>query len=326
MPFQYRRLAAHLQTNSADFNRRLQDYLTTHVAMRSALANSYGMNGQQMSSQQFNGAMMFPSPMLSHQQQQQQFSQSAMMQPPVSPTSTRQAPYPSPNSQQHSSHGRSNSIATPQEMSAQAHGQRPALKSERSHSVPTLAPITPGDSTSPPGSGDDRRRPSFPQGSFAGLGQSQTQSNAMFPSYNNTKLSPSAPAPATDAGHSSFSTALPAETQMFLGSTLNPHDPLTSLFMAGANSSHYYDFGANQLPQTYNLGKQQQYPTFEGLNSTLAPSNSQEASLDSGSSFFDQAVEASKNGNFGTSPAGTPGVNGEAWTNFIDTDQWDMPT
>jgi len=42
---QYRQLAVHLQTASADFNRRLSWYLTNHVAMRSALeqavSNSY---------------------------------------------------------------------------------------------------------------------------------------------------------------------------------------------------------------------------------------------------------------------------------------------
>src|ERR1700742_3738207 len=46
LPLQYRRLTAHLQTNSADFNRRLAAYLTNQVAMRSAMEhmsqNPYG--------------------------------------------------------------------------------------------------------------------------------------------------------------------------------------------------------------------------------------------------------------------------------------------
>jgi hypothetical protein len=37
LPVQYRRLTAHLQTDSVDFNRRLSAYLTNHVAMRTAL-------------------------------------------------------------------------------------------------------------------------------------------------------------------------------------------------------------------------------------------------------------------------------------------------
>lgn len=36
LPSHYRRLAAHIQTGSSDFNRRLSEYLTTHVAMRDA--------------------------------------------------------------------------------------------------------------------------------------------------------------------------------------------------------------------------------------------------------------------------------------------------
>ena len=48
LPEQYRRLTAHLQTGSADFNRRLSAYLTNHVAMRSALdqaiTNSYAQH------------------------------------------------------------------------------------------------------------------------------------------------------------------------------------------------------------------------------------------------------------------------------------------
>lgn len=45
LPMQYRRLTAHLETGSADFNRRLSAFLTNHVAMRSdldqAISNSY---------------------------------------------------------------------------------------------------------------------------------------------------------------------------------------------------------------------------------------------------------------------------------------------
>ena len=45
LPMQYRRLTAHLQIGSKNFNRRLSAYLTNHVVMRSALdqavANSY---------------------------------------------------------------------------------------------------------------------------------------------------------------------------------------------------------------------------------------------------------------------------------------------
>jgi len=136
----------------------------------------------------------------------------------------------------------------------------------------------------------------------------------MFPSYNVDNQGACG-----SNSYSSFSTALPAESQMFLGSTLNPNDPLTSMFMTGANPSQFYDF-SSQLPPTMSVDKYLQYPTFVGLDSTLAPSNSHEASIDSGS-FFDQAADFSRTG---TTPAGTPGVNGESWASFIDIDQWDM--
>ncbi|KAJ9664791.1 hypothetical protein H2198_000137 [Neophaeococcomyces mojaviensis] len=94
LPMQYRRLAAHLQTGSADLNQRRAAYLTNQIAMRNAVEqianNPYG--------QQYNNhAMpyrqprqnMFQSPMM---QQQHSMPQSA-----TTPGSYRQAPYSSPH-------------------------------------------------------------------------------------------------------------------------------------------------------------------------------------------------------------------------------------
>jgi len=319
LPMQYRRLAAHLTTNNADFNRRLNDYLTTHVAMRSALANSYG---QQFPMPQQN-TTMFPSPMLAHQQQQQPPQQQTFMQPMVQPSGSstyRQQPYPSPHQKTLASqHQRSLSIATPQEYSAQAHGNQ---SNDRRFSVSatndTMSHMNMNNQTNALG---DKPRPSFPQGSFARLGQHQQQaSSVLFPSYDQDDGPTHIKKP-----YSSFSTALPAESQMFLGSTLDFDDPLSSMFMAGADQSQIYDFGAH-LPPTVEANKHQPYPSFDGLNSTLAPSASQDNAEDSmqhfahdtSQSFFDQAI--------GNTPSGTPGVNGESWGNFIDTEQWNTPT
>ena len=112
---------------------------------------------------------------------------------------------------------------------------------------------------------------------------------------------------------------------MFLGSTLDFDDPLSSMFMAGADQSQIYDFNA-QLPPALETNKHQPHPRFDGLNSTLAPSArednaedvTQQLAHDSNQSFFDQAI-------IGNTPAGTPGVNGESWGNFIDTEQWNTP-
>ncbi|KIW89057.1 uncharacterized protein Z519_10542 [Cladophialophora bantiana CBS 173.52] len=60
LPTQYRRLTAHLQTGSADFNRRFAAYLTHQVAVRSAIAQM----AQDPHGQWLNGGLnMFPSPM-----------------------------------------------------------------------------------------------------------------------------------------------------------------------------------------------------------------------------------------------------------------------
>lgn len=58
LPHHYRRLTAHLQTGSADFNQRLSAYLTNHVAMRSALdqavRDSYATQAAQHAAQSQN--------------------------------------------------------------------------------------------------------------------------------------------------------------------------------------------------------------------------------------------------------------------------------
>ena len=81
LPMQYRRLTAHLQTGSADLNRRLAAYLTNQVAMRNAaeqIANRpYG--------QQYNNHA------IPYNQPRQNMFQSA-----TTPSSYRKAPYSSP--------------------------------------------------------------------------------------------------------------------------------------------------------------------------------------------------------------------------------------
>ena len=172
LPMQYRRLTAHLQTGSADFNRRLSAYLTNHVAMRSALdhaiTNSYAQ--QYPDAPQFANSQhsMFPSPMIAHQQQ--------MMQPPQSPSLYRQSPYPSPHPQQPgfqpSQHQRSTSIATLQEVSGTSQAS-PAIDSRtgRRMSMPTVLAITGSPietrTQGPVPSATLQQNPSFPQGGFS---------------------------------------------------------------------------------------------------------------------------------------------------------------
>jgi hypothetical protein len=337
LPMQYRRLTAHLQTNSADFNRRLSAYLTNQVAMRSALGqgiiNAYAQDYQQ-NPQFANAQPYFPSPMLAHQQQQQIMQQSMQqpmqqpMQHPNSPSMQRQAPYPSPRPQQNQ-HNRSASIAAPQ-LPSRTSQSSPVIppNNERRASMPIVKTEvkaeSPDENRGPLSASatTPNQRPSFPQGSF---GQQNpynqvVQNNYSMPPFGN--------------GYNPFSMALPIEAQMFLGSTL-PNDPLSNAMMesSGNMPTPAYNFGST-LPSTTEIGKGQQiYPTSQGLNSTLgagvAPSDldlsqGYQGSLDfsQNQSFFDQAVNTGEE----ATPAGTPGLGGESWSSFIDTDRWDAPT
>ena len=105
LPQQYRRLTAHLQTGSADFNRRLAAYLTNHVAMRSALdqaiTNSYAQQYPNAPQFAHNNQAMFPSPFMPHGMPAGMPPQlQPMSQPPriTQPSSQpyRQSPYPMP--------------------------------------------------------------------------------------------------------------------------------------------------------------------------------------------------------------------------------------
>ena len=313
LPMQYRRLTAHLQTGNADFNRRLSAYLTNHVAMRSALeqsiSNSYAQ--QYPNAPQFAHQAMFPSPMLAHQTQNQQ----QMMQPPQSPTMYRQAPYPSPRQQQQgfqSTHQRSASIATPADLSASAHS--PLVSNDtRRLSMPTV-PVNAGSSNQTPTSdsaGTPKPKPSFPHGSFS-------QQFNQFPSYDMS--------PFNNNDFSNFSTALPAESQGLLGSTMNMNDPLSQMMMQGSNAlpGNFYDFGnqPNGPPQTTSIGKQQSYPTIDGLGSTLAPPpSSQEAirsqEYNNTDDFFNDALGDNSSGV-------TPSAN--EWDSYLNHDAWEIPS
>jgi hypothetical protein len=241
-----------------------------------------------------------------------------MMQPPQSPSMFRQAPYPSPRVQQQTfqpaTHQRSASIATPQELSNASHS--PTMNTDsRRMSMPTV-PATPSSpvQTRTPVSASSmtpQQRPSFPQGSFS---QSYNPLSYDMSSFNNNNFTP-------------FSTALPAESQGLLGSTMNMSDPQMQMMMQGSTTlpGNFYDFSNQSLPPTTSLGKQQTYPSVNGLNSTLAPpSSSQEPvqhqqDYNTSQDFFNDALNPNSNG---VTPAGTPGLND--WTSFINTDGWDL--
>ncbi|KAI9854053.1 MAG: hypothetical protein M1824_000662, partial [Vezdaea acicularis] len=232
LPMQYRRLTAHLQTGSVDFNRRLHAYLTNHVAMRSALdqaiTNTYA--AQYPNAPQFaHNQSVFPSPMTPGQ-----------MMPPTSPSVYRTAPYPIPGAQAHqTSHARASSIANPQMntcggfRSAFDHTFESPPKSpptDRRSSMPAVTGTA--ASTNPPSPSNSSRLTLDTTSSFhsdaagrADTPSQQFQANPMQQNSTQFDMSP------LQGGFSPFTTSLPMESQMMLGPALDPNDPFTAQLM-----------------------------------------------------------------------------------------------
>ena len=268
LPMQYRRLTAHLQTGSADFNRRLSAYLTNHVAMRSALdqaiTNSYAQ--QYPNAPQFaHNQSMYPSPFMPQQQSPQSYGQ-----PYPSPNTPGYRPNHQPRSSSGSNvacHYSPTSMTAPspvQQALPQMDRRRTSGSSVKSESrSPHGAPATPQSLHS---------RPAIPP-------TSSTYNIKPEPAASQQMKAPPQPSPQqsqqsqpwTMSGYSNiapFTTSLPMESQMLLGSALDPNDPFTSMLMAGSESMpQQYDFhpASSQKPRSFNQ-------TFEGMSATLAPS------------------------------------------------------
>ena len=337
LPMQYRRLTAHLQTGSADFNRRLSAYLTNHVAMRSALdqaiTNSYAQQYPNAPTFAHNQQAMYPSPFtappMPPQQLTHQYGDGLYAMPPT-PT------YP----QTH--HIRSQSATATHDAPRYAQSQ------PTSSPVQTVSPIErrrssqPSKSASPPGS--TTRTPQLMQARPSVPPSPSTYNIKSEPQNPKNMQAPPQPLQRPQAfQHGSnyhdfgpLTTSLPAETQQLLGPALDPNHPLTSMFMAGSGSMSqpFYNTTPVQKPRNF-------HPSYDGMSATLAPS-----ALDmtphhgtytpSGTmsappfqmSFSD--LDFTK-GQFssGTSPHGsgtaTPAIDG-GWDAFIETGAWTEST
>ena len=270
---QYRRLTAHLQTGSADFNRRLSAYLTNHVAMRSALdqaiTNSYAQ--QYPNAPQFaHNQNIYPSPFMGHNIPQQQ-----------SPSTFGQ-PYPTPGTPgyrpSHQARSASGSHDTPiysPSMPAPSPVQtipemdrrRTSASSKSSSHSPTGGPATPQSV---------HTRPLPPQ-------TSSTFNNMNVKQEGQTSQQMRAPPQQSPmqqqhqyggmnglSNMSPFTTSLPTEAQMLLGPALDPNDPFTSMLMAGSeNLPQPYNYNTTpstlQKPRSFNQ-------SYDGMSATLAPS------------------------------------------------------
>lgn len=244
LPMQYRRLTAHLQTGSVDFNRRLAAYLTNQVAMRSAMDrminNSYA--------QQYPNAPRFHHNN-SHPALSPSINQSAA-------NLQRSAPYPSPHQPSFvPNHGRSFSNTAVNDLSHDGGAQSSAsqLASPHERRMSTPADVASNDSSRPLKTDEIKPEADHPRQSQSGI---SPMSNPYPPFWQDMSL---------------FSTSLPLNSQQLLGPGLDPRDPMTSMLMAGSEqftSSPYYPWGNMQSTSKFEATR----PPFSGMHSTLAPS------------------------------------------------------
>ncbi|KAJ9638092.1 hypothetical protein H2204_004403 [Knufia peltigerae] len=251
LPSQYRRLTAHLQTGSADFNRRLAAYLTNQVAMRSAMEqmvqNSYAQAFPGQYQQQHQN--MFPSPMLPPQN----MGQSAQ-------STYRTTPYPNPHHPGfRTNQGRALSMAsgTPQ--------------SHQDSTSPTLAAQQPPNMLG-------QRRMSTP----ATINPSEVKSESDYmhqPSvtgYPSFSGSNDCPPLWQDMGP--LTTSLPPESQQMLANApgFDTTDPSYSMLMQGSDqyiSTPYYPWHDGMHHGDGGIKGMPVHPSnYPSMSVTLAPS------------------------------------------------------
>lgn len=270
LPTQYQRLNAHLHTSSVIFNKKLHDYIATQHGVRNMFMSQYqnqnpsfaGSYGNQLP-QQNNAAFgqnnwlnptMVP-PQQFNQQMQQNFTQ-----PQQAPQSqgVRASPYHIP---QRPSHGRAASIAVPMDPSMQ-HGAQTTQEARRL-SLPAQAGV------------DDQPRPALSRGSsFAQQPTSPALTDGASPmsGQRTPQLQADNEAPASTfnpmnyafgsqmiSGPNPLSMALPAESQQFVGSILDPNDPRTAVFMNGSEHlaqpfTPTYTYNPNYSPKALKAG------------------------------------------------------------------------
>ena len=281
LPMQYRRLTAHLQTGSADFNRRLSAYLTNHVAMRSALdqaiTNSYAQ--QYPNAPQFaHNQNMYPSPFMTQNMPQnmpqQQQSPSSFVQPYPTPGTPAYRPSHQARS---ASVSHSNPTYSPSQASnmpapspVQATSQMDRRRTSASASTkssshsPTGAPATPQSM---------HARPTPPQApsAFHIKQEGQTSQQVRMPQQQ-SPVQQQHPFGGLNgfSNMSPFTTSLPAEAQMLLGPAMDSNDAFTSMLMAGSENlpqACNYSAAASvlQKPRSFNQ-------SYGGMSATLAPS------------------------------------------------------
>lgn len=345
MPLQYKRLTAHLQTGSADFNKRLSNYLANHVAMRSALDQAITASYAQQypNAPQFahNNQAMYPSPFpssLTAPNTPQQQTLQPFVQSPYN-TATGTPSYRAVH------HFRSASIPNPQDLPGYPQAipnsspvQRTNDRDQRRMSIPTKS-LSPQTSTQPlqsSYSGKNPTSPTHPANKDAqSPGQMQPPPQPTIQALPHQQRRPYANL-GSYADYSPFTTtSLPTETQMMIGPGygLDPNDPLTAMFMAGSESfpQPFYNSNPLQFHKVRNT-----HPSYDAMSATLSPSAldmpphdetitpasvSFPNNLDVVNEFPKELTFTRSNSSHG-SGTGTPSLSNQDWNNFINQDSW----
>lgn len=268
LPTQYRRLTAHLQTNSMDFNRRFQAYLQSHAGTRMALA---AQDPAFAAAYMQYPAMPVPNPNV------MQMVPTHLINPqvyPVAPQSYRHAPYPVPLP----SHQRSASISDPQDMAGYqpSHFQQanPGFRQmdQRRMSLPAQAMSTPMDLQSPSiqpplsraSSSSHMVKQESPVHSPMGppdtlssphcenLNMAQPEDQIQSDFFSAANAPPYADPISQQFNKSPLSFALPPESQMVLGPGLQHAGFPAAMLMAGSEmmpQPNFYSYNPNQTPK-----------------------------------------------------------------------------
>jgi len=315
LPTQYQRLNAHLHTTSVMFNKKLHDYIATQHGVRNMFMSQY----QNPSFQQYGGQF---SPNTATFPQTNNWLNPSMMPPQqVNPASPQQAPSGNANGAQQGF--RQNPYQIPQRMNSHQRSLSIQLP-QGSGAFDPSSQSAPGVVTTPQ---DPFRRMSLPAHVEQSNAGSDTQSRSPKQSTSPQTASPKTTSgqatpqlhedsnsltsyPFNSAGYpfgsqvlsmNPLAMSLPPESQQFIGSSLDPHDPRTALFMAGSDN----------LPQpfaptyTYN-------PNFSGKPGR---STTDETSA-SGAGIKSEHVDAPSEGFFNNEAFLTPG-NGD-YNTFFD--------
>ncbi|CAD6502996.1 BgTH12-02669 [Blumeria graminis f. sp. triticale] len=322
LPLQYRHLTAGFQTSSPEFNRRFAAYLTTHVAVRTALEQSIIQSyaQQQQASgydpnQSFQGQHygMYPSPLLAHQAQSQPSPAISTVQ--AQPTSTRYSPYQIPS--------RTTAVPLPQQKGSPCNSSpsMPMTSAYMSPCVPytekqagTLPTATdrPVDEISASSTSDTYLCKNMAQ-PFQ-TSQAEDPQNPYSQSFNSNM-----------ASLGPFSMALPAETQAFLGPNIGYHTHAANDTINGQNinlKANIHSFTGDNMQMMMDHIKPEALSNPEGLNSTLLPeSTPHDSPYLYGNQIYSNITQPTSGSNCAITPVSE--IDEDDWRYFININRSD---